>query len=181
MNAPFDSKPISQNPLFLTTCLTLSYGQKRGHAAVRHEHSLSPDQLPRPPRVCIVASRCRGDTEWRAGTPNEPHTSCDGGDSGASAYWRATIPRHLFSLLAFRLDIAMRRNQTACRMTGGTASDPIMNWEFGSRCFNIPSCFHQVYSSCDAPTSMRNQIYQQVHTIGALLNEKLSLPSHSSL
>lgn len=180
MNAPFDSKPISQNPLFLTTCLTLSYGQKRGHAAVRHEHSLSPDQLPRPPRVCIVASRCRGDTEWRAGTPNEPHTSCDGGDSGASAYWRATIPRHLFSLLAFRLDTAMRRNQTACRMTGdGLRSDYELGiWE---SMLQYPVLLPPSYSSCDAPTSMRNQIYQQVHTIGALLNEKLSLPSHRSL
>src|SRR5262245_44068485 len=52
----------------------------------------------------------------------------------------------------------------------------MMNCKIGSRCFNIPSCFHQVYSSCDAPTSKRNQIYQQVHTIGALLDEKLSLP-----
>jgi hypothetical protein len=132
------------------------------------------------PVVYIVASRCRGDTESRAGTPNEPHTSCDGGDSGASAYWRATIPRHLFSLLAFRLDTAMRRNQTACRMTGdGLRSDYELGiWE---SMLQYPVLLPPSYSSCDAPTSMRNQIYQQVHTIGALLNEKLSLPSHRSL
>src|SRR5215475_14271948 len=83
MNAPFDSKPISQNQLFWTTCLTLSYGPKeRGHAAVRHEHSLSPDQLPRPARVCIVARVAAETPNGVPGRPINPHTSCNSGDSG---------------------------------------------------------------------------------------------------
>jgi hypothetical protein len=54
----------------------------------------------------------------------EPHTSCDGGDSGASALLAGDHTSTSFSLLAFRLDTAMRRNQTACRMTGdGLRSD----------------------------------------------------------
>jgi hypothetical protein len=171
MNAPFDSKPISQNPLFLTTCLTppfdMSTAYRQTNFRDRPEYALSPRVAAETPNGV-------------PGRPMNPHTSCDGGDSGASAYWRATIPRHLFSLLAFRLDTAMRRNQTACRMTGdGLRSDYELGiWE---SMLQYPVLLPPSYSSCDAPTSMRNQIYQQVHTIGALLNEKLSLPSHRSL
>jgi hypothetical protein len=166
MNAPFDSKPISQNPLFLTTCLTppfdMSTAYRQTNFRDRPEYALSPRVAAETPNGV-------------PGRPMNPHTSCDGGDSGASAYWRATIPRHLFSLLAFRLDTAMRRNQTACRMTGdGLRSDyELGNWE---SMLQYPVLLPPSYSSCDAPTSMRNQIYQQVHTIGALLNDKTQSP-----
>src|SRR5215510_10814234 len=132
MNPPFDSKPISQNPLFFDNVPHIELRAKREvtlpfDMSTAYRQTNFRDRPEYAPSPRVAAETPNG----VPGRPMNPHTSCNGGDSGASAYWRATIPRHLFSLLAFGLDTAMRRNQTACRMTGDglRSDDELRIWE----------------------------------------------------
>ena len=81
----------------VTPPFDMSTAYRQANFRDRPEYALSPRVAAETPN---------------GGTPNEPHTSCDGGEFWRLSLLRATIPRHLFSLLAFRLDTAMRRNQT---------------------------------------------------------------------